>query len=379
MRAGCHEGAVGVTGTSSLLSVRPPSARGSGANGAVAETSLSSNGRASVMSLSIMLLYALIEAVEPAGVARDDLLRAAQIDPGRLDDIDGRLDGDEYDRVQTAALDLTGDEALGLHMGERITIRPFDVLADLASHAPTLRDAFQTFTRFHRIVSDGPNSTLDEHNDVAVARYEFLRSSPRCNRMRAEFGLVGLLRMVRHFTHQEGTARAVYFEHPAPEYRAEYARIFGGRERFDHDFTGIEFDRELLDRTPLAQNGELYSVLESLAERKLSRVTREGGHAERLRNYLVMNAGAKRPQMDAVARSLGISVRSLRRRLDEEGVSYTGLLNESRATLAKRMLDDPRRSIYETAYAMGFSDPSAFHRAFKRWTGMTPTQYRHSL
>ena len=120
-------------------------------------------------------------------------------------------------------------------------------------------------------------------------------------------------------------------------------------------------------------------MLESLAERKLSRVTREGGHAERLRDYLVSNATARRPQMTAVARSLGISVRSLRRRLDEEGVSYTSLLNEARATLAKRMLDDPRRSIYETAYAMGFSDPSAFHRAFKRWTGMTPTQYRESL
>ena len=344
----------------------------------MAETSLAEAARVA-MSLSIMLLHALIEAVEPAGVARDDLLRAAQIDPRRLGDIDGRLDGDEYDRAQTAALDLTGDEALGLHMGERVTVRPFDVLADLASHAPTLRDAFHSFTRFHRIVSDGPGASLDERDDVAVVHYGFPRSSPRCNRLRAEFAMVGYLRMMRNFIGRYCTCKAVYFEHAAPAYRAEYARIFGGAERFDHDFTGIEFDRELLDRTPLAQNGELYSVLESLAERKLSRVTREGGHAERLRDYLVSSAGAKRPQMDDVARSLGISVRSLRRRLDEEGVSYTSLLNEARATLAKRMLDDPQRSIYETAYAMGFSDSSAFHRAFKRWTGMTPSQYRHSL
>jgi AraC-like DNA-binding protein len=322
------------------------------------------------MSLSIMLLHALIEAVEPAGVARDDLLRAAQIDPRRLDDIDGRLDRDEYDRAEMAALDLTGDEALGLHMGERVTIRAFDVLADLASHAPTLRDAFEGFNRFQRIVDDGPLASLDEQGDVATVRYRFVRSSPRCNRLRAEFAMVGYQRMIRHLARREGPAKAVYFEHSAPPYRAEYTRIFGGGERFDHEFTGIEFERELLDRTGLAQNGELYSVLESLAARKLSRVTREGGHAERLRDYLVSSAGAQRPQMEAVARSLGISVRSLRRRLDEEGVSYTGLLNEARATLAKRMLDDPHRSIYETAYAMGFSDPSAFHRA---------SQYRHSL
>jgi AraC-like DNA-binding protein len=331
------------------------------------------------MSLSIMLLYALVEGVEPAGVSGDDLLRAADIDPCRLQDIDGRLDRPEYDRAQTAALDLSGDEALGLHMGERVSIRPFDVLADLASHAPTLRDAFQTFARFHRIVCDGPDTALYERNGIATAHYQFPRASPRCNRLRAEFAMVGLLRMLRHFTRATATARAVYFEHPAPDYRDEYARIFVGAERFDHDFTGIEFDGELLDRTRQPQNGELYTVLESLAERKLSRVTREGGHAERLRDFLTSNALGDRPQMDMVARSLGISVRSLRRRLDEEGVSYTTLLNEARATLAKRMLDDPRRSIYETAYAMGFSDPSAFHRAFKRWTGMTPTQYRHSL
>jgi AraC-like DNA-binding protein len=191
--------------------------------------------------------------------------------------------------------------------------------------------------------------------------------------------MVGFLRMMRHLVRSEVTARAVYFEYAAPDYRAEYARIFGGIERFEHEFTGIEFDAALLDQGHMPQKGELYTVLESLAERKLSRVTREGGHAERLRDYLVSNALAQRPQMDAVARSLGISVRSLRRRLDEEGVSYTSLLNEARATVAKRMLEDSSRSIYETAYAMGFSDPSAFHRAFKRWTGMTPTQYRESL
>jgi AraC-like DNA-binding protein len=331
------------------------------------------------MSLSIMLLHALVEGVEPAGVARQALLAAAGIDPSRLDDIDGRLERDEYDRAHVAALDLTGDEALGLHLGERVTVRPFDVIADLASHAPTLRDAFQNFTRFHRIVTDGPDTAVHETGGVATLRYQFPRGEPRCNRLRAEFAMVGFLRMMRHFVRREDTARAIYFEHSAPGYRAEYARIFGGVERFNHDFTGIEFPAELLDRTHLPQNGELYTVLESLAERKLSRVTREGGHAERLRDYLVGSALAQRPQMDAVARSLGISVRSLRRRLDEEGVSYTSLLNDARATLAKRMLDDPNRSIYETAYAMGFSDPSAFHRAFKRWTGMTPTQYRESL
>ena len=331
------------------------------------------------MNLSIMHLYALVEGVEPAGVGARELLEAAGIEPSRLDDVDGRLDRVEYDRVQTAALDLTGDEALGLHLGERVSVRPFDVIADLASHAPTLREALQSCTRFHRIMCDAPDTAVYERSGTATLHYRFPRTSARCNRLRAEFAMVGFLRMLRHFGRPDAKARAVYFEHAAPEYRPEYARIFGGAERFDHDFTGIEFDGEMLDRSRQPRNRELYAVLESLAERKLSRVTREGGHAARLREFLTSSALGEPPPMDVVARSLGISARSLRRRLDEEGFSYTILLNEARATLAKRMLDDPHRSIYEAAYAMGFSDPSAFHRAFKRWTGMTPTQYRHSL
>jgi AraC-like DNA-binding protein len=331
------------------------------------------------MSLSVMFIHALIEGVRPAGVSRDDLLRAAGIERARVDDVDGRLGGDEIERAQLAALDLTGDEALGLHVGERVSTISFDVVAELASHAPTLREAFHAFARFHPIVTDGPDAALDEKHETATIAYRFPGTSPRCDRLRTEFAIVGLFRLVLHFAPRREQIRAVYFEHGSPPYQHEYVRIFGGIARFDQPLTGIEFDRDLLDLPQLPRHGELYAVLESLAERKLSRLTREGGHAERLREYLVTSALGDRPQMDRVARSLGISVRSLRRRLDEEGVSYTTLLNEARATYAKRMLDDSRRSIYETAYAMGFSDPSAFHRAFKRWTGMTPTQYRASL
>jgi AraC-like DNA-binding protein len=83
--------------------------------------------------------------------------------------------------------------------------------------------------------------------------------------------------------------------------------------------------------------------------------------------------------MDDAARALGVSARSLRRQLAAEGVSYSELVERARVAAAKRMLRDPRTSIQEAAYAMGFAAPAAFHRAFKRWTGMTPKQYRASF
>jgi AraC-like DNA-binding protein len=135
----------------------------------------------------------------------------------------------------------------------------------------------------------------------------------------------------------------------------------------------------MLDRPGLYHHAELFELLRSQAERSLARVTRGVGQADRLRQYFLAHPpSAAAADMELVARDLGMSVRSLRRRLTEEGASYKAIVDESLVTVARRMLGDSRRSIQETAHAMGFSDPTAFHRAFKRWTGMTPMQYRES-
>jgi AraC-like DNA-binding protein len=328
------------------------------------------------MSVSVLLVRALVQAVELAGVRREDLFREAEFDASCLSDPDARVGLEEYDRLQALALDRTFDPALGLHMGEQVSLAAFDVVGHLVAHARTMRDGIDVFLRFHRILSDCADSKLVEKGQWATLEYEFPKTSPRLNRLRAEFGTTVLLAMGRHYVGRDKLAKSVYFEHEPPEYVSEYERIFGGTARFGHTFTGIEFDASLLDREQLHKNEELSQVLETEAQRKIVRLARGVGHGERLKEYLVSHAGAERPDMDTVARQLGMSARSLRRRLTEEGLSYGALVEEALAIVAKRLLDDPRRTIHETAYTMGFSDPSAFHRAFKRWTGMTPRQYR---
>jgi AraC-like DNA-binding protein len=197
--------------------------------------------------------------------------------------------------------------------------------------------------------------------------------------MRAELSLAGLMRLLRYFAGAGALPLQVSFEHAPPPHRAEYTRIFGGRERFRRPYNGMTLDRSLLDREQIDRRPEFYGVLRSQAERELFRVRASVGHADRLRRYLVARVDGRLPGMTAVARALEMSVRSLRRRLTEEGVSYRDLVDEARGAIAQRMLDDASRSIKEAAHAMGFSDPRAFHRAFRRWTGTTPKQYREGL
>jgi AraC-like DNA-binding protein len=332
------------------------------------------------MSVSVNFAHVLAEAVEAAGISRENLLKTAAIDAARLADVDGRLGHDEYARLLTAALDLTGDEALGLHMGERTGPARFGVFGHVVSHAGTMREALAGLLRFIRLATDDdPGSVLQEQRDRAILAYRGPPPASRCGRARAEFAMVGYLRIVRHFAGTRRTLESAQFEHDAPAYRAEYARIFGGTVRFRGEFTGIVFDRRLLDYPRHPRQVEEYAAMESLAQRKLTRMTRGGGLAPRLLEYLAAQPLSAQADSNAAARWSGVSARSLRRKLEEEHTSFTRLLTEARSIAAKRMLEDPARSIGEITYALGFSETSAFYRAFKRWTGMTPAAYRSIL
>ncbi len=328
------------------------------------------------MTVSVVMIRVLVEACERAGVSCEKLLGAAGVDGRCLEDSNARVPIGDYERVQLAALDLTGDAALGLHMGESASFAGFDVMASLIAHAATLRDGLNTYLKFGRILSDEPDSALHEADHTATLRVGLSPGNPRCDRLRAELALAGFLRLIRHFAGPEALPRRVCFQHPEPHYAHEYRRIFSGTERFDQPLTGIEFDRELLPRAPLHKDPELYQVLETQALRKVSRLERATSVTTRVQEYLSARALSGRPDMAEVAQQLGMSERSLRRRLAGEGVTYTQLFEQALASAAKRMLRDPGQSILGAAYAMGFSDSSAFHRAFKRWTGVTPKQYR---
>jgi AraC-like DNA-binding protein len=122
----------------------------------------------------------------------------------------------------------------------------------------------------------------------------------------------------------------------------------------------------------------LHSHLKARAENALGRLERESTQTARVEQILA-TASPRQVSMDEVARELGISRRSLRRHLAAEGTSFAELAERSRIRAAKRMLEHRGSSIQEIAYALGFAAPAAFHRAFKRWTGMTPKQYQASL
>jgi AraC-like DNA-binding protein len=312
-----------------------------------------------------------VEVVERAGVPPSAFFDAAGIRPDQLD-ADIRVPRSELDRICELAIDVTGDPALGLHWAEKVTYRTFGPMSQLPAYSMSLRHALELLSRFGVLFCDEPLYELLENADKATIRMLALARLPGARRLSAEMMVSGFVRVLRSCS-RDAKLDCVSFEYAAPAYHAEYARVFGPAVHFDQPFTGIVFDRALLDSRSPNSAEDMHAALTAVAERRMQQLTlRAPPYAHRVRELLVSSAPA-RITMSTVATALGLSTRSLHRRLSSEGTSYLEIEYDALASLAKRMLRDKQYTIQQTAYEMGFADAASFHRAFKRWTGETPS------
>jgi AraC-like DNA-binding protein len=329
-------------------------------------------------SFSMQLVRALAHAVEQRGVPPAELLRAARLETERLDAAaaDARLPGPDFFRLCERALDLTGDPALGLHWSRAIDPNAFAPVSLLLGHSATLSQALETLSQFETLLSDHRSYELRKHGDRATLRcFGLSRTSLRFQRFSAEMMVSGFFKLIRSFDARTRFHR-LSFEYPAPAHAAEYTRLFGQRVQFEQPFTGLTFERRLLDLPSPHRDEAVGDALRGVAQHRLARLMQQNLHSRRVRDLLVRHGRPHRVPMKTAARSLALSVRSLQRRLAAEGQSYDALRNEAAAVVAKQLLRDEQLTIKQAADALGFSSTSPFHRAFKRWTGATPSAFR---
>jgi len=329
-------------------------------------------------ALSIRYVRVLVDGVERGGVSRSCFLQAAQWDPQQLEVVEGRIPCSEFGRLIELALDVTGDPALGLHTLEGVRADSVDLVGRLVAHAATIRDALDWLLRLHKLLGDERRFHLIESDRDVTLRYQVPRGlSARVRRFLAELHITGNHLLLRYFSRHARPVR-VCFEHAAPAYRSEYRRIFAGAECFGQPLTGIVFDRALMGAARRYHDEEFYRTLCELADNRILRLARGTSCVDRVRDFLAAHAAPGKATMVTIAHALGMSTRSLRRRLAAEGTSYDVVVTDALASKARRLLSLEQRTIEETAHAMGYADTSAFHRAFKRWTGTTPRAWRLS-
>jgi AraC-like DNA-binding protein len=315
----------------------------------------------------------LADVVKSLGIAPEELLGPAGLDADALSVPDARLDVETFSDLVVRARKLTGNDAIGILLGLQMRASAHGYLGFAAMTASTLREALETATRFSPTRTNALGFSLNVGDTTATLVIE----------ERADFGpardavlfalAVGIWQMGDALTGQrlEGSAD---FAFPQPEYAKSIENV-GPALRFDQPSTQLVFDARALDLPLTMSDPVSRRIAYSELEKSLGELGNDKDVLARVRK-LSMRAKGGFHSLEEVADALHLSTRTLKRRLAAQGSTYSDVLEEQRRERAMLLLRSPGLSLDEVAEQLGYSDPSNFRRAFRRWTGLSPAAYR---
>ena len=328
------------------------------------------------MTVSVRSVRPVIGRLHALGLDVKAVLSAAGVDPGALDDAEARMPHVAALAIWREASRRSGDDVFGLHVAEDIRPGAFDVLDYAIRASITLGDGLERLVRYHRILHDGAVVELRVEEDSAWLQPVLPPETPAAlPRQVAEFIVAAWLVVARQATALDFAPLEVHFRHPPPADQAEHRRLFRAPVRFSSAANGLRIARNLLDAPLVKSDAGLCAVLDQYVRERLARIPPTSALSHRVR-HIVAAGLSNGIDSDAVARKLHMSRRTLHRQLASEGTSFKKVVDDLRRELAAQYLGERRVAIAEIAFLLGFSEASAFHRAFKRWNGSTPADYR---
>lgn len=299
-----------------------------------------------------------------------------KLSPNDLEGPEARITQAANNVVVAELARRSGDPDFGLHFAERLDLDAFDVVGHLAARSPTLGHALARVCEFSRILHDAGRVDLEHHAD-SVVLYPGCRGLVHVYpRHVAEFATLGALVLARRVTGGRIVPRAVMFKHAAPARIAEHRRLFGVTPKFGDPETAVGFAPEVLDLRIEGSQPGLVSHLDAYARDVMSRLPEDGGIVATVERVVTAHLSRGVPEIEAIAQQIAVSSRTLQRRLADAGTTFAEVVDRARRQLAERYLLEGRLALAEIGFLVGFSDPSNFHRAFKRWTGVTPKAFR---
>jgi AraC-like DNA-binding protein len=304
--------------------------------------------------------------VERSGIALED-----------LEDPDRRIPLERYALLMRVGARLCNEPALALKFGEAVDLAELSFIGLLCYAAESVDDAFVQLNRYARVMIDVPvEGDRDRFQSVRGGGGTWLVDARANPNEFPELTEATFARMVARARALQDPGRPyvkqVQFTHPEPAYRAEFDRIFKAPVRFSSDKNAMLMDDSSTAAGILRPSRYAFKVLSARADALLAELDDARTTRGRVEALLIPTLHRGEASIERVAAMMGISRQTLYRRLRAEGVRFDRVLDELRHRMALTYIDDKKVSANETAYLVGFSEPSAFSRAFKRWTGRTP-------
>ncbi len=275
-----------------------------------------------------------------------------------------------------------GDENLGLHIGEQISLKVKAYVDGIMQYSTTLEEAFENAVEYSRLISDALTCTLHKSEDYYSVTFEenpdWKVHQSHAKRQILDLTLLSCLQSLVTYTNSNYYPIKILFEYPKPKYLNEYYRLFNCSLYFNQNRTEIFFEKRIFDtHSKMVEKGLLES-LKTKVQNEMDHLKEDDKLLYKLKKCILQNK-PKRILIEEAASELHMSKRTLQRNLKELDTTFKAVEHELQLRLAKTYLEESQKSIDEISYLLGFSESSAFIRFFKTLTDQTPKAYINTL
>lgn len=323
--------------------------------------------------------WALIiwKALESYGCDSGALFQRAGLDATKLRDANARYPVSGVQRLWRLAVEVTGDPCFGLTAARFWHATTFHALGYAWLASATLHEGLERLSRYFKMVTTAGQVCLEERDDAFYVTFVLEELEPAAAKVSLDAGAATLLRMCRTSYGENFNPLRVSLRREKPDCADRMAAYFGAPIAYGADENMLAFGKaELRERLPTA-NADLARANDQVIAEYLARLDRSL-IAMQVKVKLLEHLPSGTVTEEVVAGDLHMSLRTMQRKLRDQGTTFKALLDETRRELAGQYIENSRLSIGEITYLLGFSEPSNFSRAFKRWKGVSPSEYRLS-
>lgn len=310
-----------------------------------------------------------------AGIEVGALLKRAGLTPSQMHKSDARFAVRSQIKFLNEVSERLGDDFLGIHLAQAVDLRELGLVYYVLASSDNFQNALKRLERYSGIHNEGVRIRVNAGRRIVVS-FDYVGVSRRSDRHQIEFFVTTLVRLCRQLTGKNLSPLDVRLTHRRTEMPADLRTFFGCAIEFGAPADQVIYSGDVKgDALPNA-DPFLNKLLQGYCNDTLSQRTHRSDWRVRVENALAPLLPHGEATIEGVAERLGVSRRTLTRRLNQERVSFAHVLQEFRRGLAEQLFREPGMSIAQVAWLLGYQEPSAFSHAFKRWTGRSPRDVR---
>ena len=329
--------------------------------------------------ISIASTTLLLDAIRAAGANPDQVVRAVGLDIAEFSNLDGFIESARFAQLLEEAARATNDETFGLHFGERFNPKNIGPLIYVVLNSPTIAAGIENGGRYLKIHNEAAKLSIKIAGEHVYIQHVLVDMGLASTRQQEECSMVVSLQTIRLMAGSDWKPQEVRFAHESPSQTAEHLRIFGAPVLFGCATNALVVAREFLERQVPAADPRLFRILKRYVDHVVKEMPREDSLLAAVRKVIGETIRDGDLNFGRVAKNMRLSPRTLQRRLKEQGMGFKNLVDDTRRRFAINYMKDRNHSLTQIAFLLGYSEVSAFNRAFKRWTDSTPLRYRRNL